>query len=673
MIKLFEKSKPSKAVEPKAAPAEPVAPVADPRVALLEGQLAKSQELQSESAKQLVALKRQLDEAQDALQKERSLSGEWANKLNVQSTTNKREIDQLRVELDAARLDSTNAKKTASEKDEALNQMQAKLLAHNQQLTEATQLLQAAEAQLAKATADKAHSEEQLRQQLVAKDEALSKANMQMNYHSVSLASSTAELEKVKVELDKVKAELAGVHKAQQDTLQKLSQAEQQSQVSKEAELTRKDFEHENLALKAQLEDARGQLDALIQDAESDNEMLLMQLAQHQEESTAYFEEKNKFKKLYEAYLARWQRLEKRMPNLIDFGALTVHAVDTVSDIPSVTWSVSDYAQAGVTLPDFGFAIALMDGNPGITVVNHETPADLEFTALVPASVSTDPKQLALYTRLSASTFRQLNAAIATLEQFEMTQWKSAELPAEFDLSFWRPFIKTLITQFKALPATLRYDKVKLKRELINPDYEHLWLEFHDLVFGMLSWKKLEVKLGAALIQPGAFSLYPKFEIPLIDGKTKPFASWFAESHDDTGPKLELRFALERQVFDMAVWSKLSDVDRAIVLRLIYAFPDALKRLEEDKVSIHRPWKTWIDFSTSAIAVLDYLRANQKAEAQTKQEPSAVTTTATPALTDAGPARTEEKLPKLKPANNKVITVAAKSGAKPAAKKTTKK
>jgi chemotaxis protein histidine kinase CheA len=672
MIKLFEKSKPSKAVEPKAVPAAPVAPVADPRVALLEGQLAKSQELQSESAKQLAALKRQLDEAQDALQKERSLSGEWANKLSVQSTTHKREIDQLRVELDATRLDSQNAKKTASEKDEALNQMQAKLLAYNQQLKEATQLLQAAEAQLAKATADKAHSEEQLRKLLVAKDEALSKANIQMNYHSVSLASSSAELEKVKVELDKVKAELAGVQKAQQDTLQKLSLAEQQSQASKEAELTRKDLEHENLALKAQLEDARGQLDALIQDAESDNEMLLMQLTQHQEESTAYFEEKNKFKKLYEAYLARWQRLEKRMPNLIDFGALTVEAVDTVSAVPSVTWAVVDYAQAGVTLPDFSFATVLVDGNPGIAVVSGNG-ADLESIALVPSALGTDPKQLALYTRLSASTFRQLNAAVATLEQFEMTQWKSAELPAEFDLSFWRPFIKTLITQFKALPATLRYDKVKLKRELINPDYEHLWLEFHDLVFGMLSWKKLEVKLGAALIQPGAFSLYPKFEIPLIDGKTKPFESWFAESHDDSGPKLELRFALERQVFDMAVWSKLSDVDRAIILRLIYAFPDALKRLEEDKVSIHRPWKTWIDFSTSAIAVLDYLRANQKAEAQTKQEPSALPTTTTPALTDAGPARTEEKLPKLKPANNKVITVAAKSGAKPAAKKTTKK
>ena len=659
MIKLFEKSKPAKTPQPAAVLAPPVTPAVDPRVALLEGQLAKSSELQAEATKQLANLKRQLDEAQDALQKERSLSGEWANKLSVQSTTHKRELDQTRSEIEAAKLERDNAKKAASEKDAALHQAQEKLQEQTKQLADAAQSIKA--------------TEDQLRKQLVAKDEALSQANMQMNYHSVSLASSSAELEKVKSELDKVKAELAGAQKNHQDTLLKLSEAEKLSQNSQETDVLVKDLEHENLALKAQLEDARGELDALIQDTENDNEMLLMQLAQHQEESTTNFEEKTKFKKLYEAYLARWQRLEKRMPNLIDFGALTVEAVDTVSALPSVTWAVVDYAQAGVTLPDFSFATVLVDGNPGIAVVSG-VAADLESMALVPSALGSDAKQLALYTRLSASTFRQLNAAVATLEQFELTQWKSAELPPEFDLSFWRPFIKTLITQFKALPATLRYDKVKLKRELINPDYEHLWLEFHDLVFGMLSWKKFEVKLGAALIQPGAFSLYPKFEIPLIDGKTKPFESWFAESHDDSGPKLELRFALERQVFDMAVWSKLNDVDRAIVLRLIYAFPDALKRLEEDKVSIHRPWKTWIDFSTSAIAVLDYLRANQKAEAQAKQEPSALTTTPGPALTDARPAKTEEKVSKLKPAtNNKVITVAAKSGAKPAAKKTTKK
>lgn len=660
MIKLFEKSKPAKSVEPVGG--------SDKRVDLLESQLAKSQELQAETAKQIAVLKRQLDEAQDALQKERGLSGEWASKLSAQSATHKREIETIRGEFEAAKVERDKAKQHASEKEEAWSQAQAKQNELSKQLTQATQSIQALETKLSKAAEERGQSEEQLRKQLAAKDEALSQANMQLNYHSVGLASSTADLEKTK-------AELASVQQKYHDALQKTSEIEKLSQSVKEKETLSKDLEQENLALKAQLEDARGQLDALIQDTESDNEMLLMQLAQHQEESATYLEEKTKFQKLFEAYRARWERLEKRIPNLIDFGALTVHSVDTVSELPSVTWSVRDYAQAGITLPDFSFSTVLVDGKPGIAVVNGED-VDLESLALVPSKVGDDAKQLTLYSRISASTFRQLNAAIATLEQFELTQWKNAELPADFDVSFWRPFIKTLITQFKSLPATLRYDKVKLKRELINPDYEHLWLEFHDLVFGMLSWKKLEVKLGAALIQPGAFSVYPKFEIPLIDGKTKPFESWFAESHDDSGPKLELRFSLERKVFDLAVWSKLNDVDRSVILRLIYAFPDALKRLEEDKVSIHRPWKTWIDFSSSAIEVLDFLRANQQAEVKVKakeQEKPLTAPKQEKTETDAKPAAVNLAPPKLKPTSAKVITVTSKTAAKTAAKKTTKK
>jgi hypothetical protein len=139
------------------------------------------------------------------------------------------------------------------------------------------------------------------------------------------------------------------------------------------------------------------------------------------------------------------------------------------------------------------------------------------------------------------------------------------------------------------------------------------------VVFGPMSWKKFEVRLGAALIQPGAFSLYPKFEIPLVDGKDKPFESWFSESYDDSGGKLELRFALERKIFDVAVWAKLSEADRAVVLRIIYAFPEALRRLESEKVSIHRPWKTWVEFARSAIQILDQLRASQAAQAKSAQ------------------------------------------------------
>jgi hypothetical protein len=135
-----------------------------------------------------------------------------------------------------------------------------------------------------------------------------------------------------------------------------------------------------------------------------------------------------------------------------------------------------------------------------------------------------------------------------------------------------------------------------------------LWLELHGASYGKQSWKKLEVRLGAALIQPDGFSQFPKFEIPLIDGKHKPFESWFVESYDDSGAKFELRFSLEKGVFDTTALAKLSELDRSLVLRLVYGMPAALQKLEQQGVSIHRDWKTWQGFAIQATKALERSR-----------------------------------------------------------------
>jgi hypothetical protein len=218
------------------------------------------------------------------------------------------------------------------------------------------------------------------------------------------------------------------------------------------------------------------------------------------------------------------------------------------------------------------------------------------------------PQQADYFLAMSATEQRQLSAALSILAQLEANQWRGLEVPQELDLSFWKPSITQLIAQWKLLPVSLRFDQVKLKRELINTDYEHLWLELHGASYGKQSWKKLEVRLGAALIQPDGFSQFPKFEIPLIDGKHKPFESWFVESYDDSGAKFELRFSLEKGVFDTTALAKLSELDRSLVLRLVYGMPAALQKLEQQGVSIHRDWKTWQGFAIQATKALERSR-----------------------------------------------------------------
>ena len=121
-------------------------------------------------------------------------------------------------------------------------------------------------------------------------------------------------------------------------------------------------------------------------------------------------------------------------------------------------------------------------------------------------------------------------------------------------------------------------------------------------------------------------------------------------------------------MFDVAVWAKLADADKALLLRLIYAMPDALKRLEKQKAAIHRPWATWIDFATGAVKVLEVNKAAAKLPAPEAAETEApVKTKATKAL--PAPAA-QAKLP----APAKLTSTGAKAGkvisitAKPMAK-----
>ena len=425
----------------------------------------------------------------------------------------------------------------------------------------------------------------------------------------------TQENELLLLQLMQAQEELVEYHEKKSSTNSAATQkalSEAQSQLDardKELKTLKSEYDKQAKSIK--------KAEAKSQDATHENELLLLQLAQAQEELLVYHDKKVEFEKLYLAYKARWDRLETSQPNYVDFGSTEIVSVDGVSDIPTIIWRVKDYAQAGVALSEFSFATVLQDGHPGIGLVHHGEPQ-----AFVPKLLSTHKDQLATFVGLGTLEFKQLTAALSILGQLEAAQWQGFAFPPQFDLSFWRPSLQTLLAQLRQMPVMLRYDQVRLKRELINPDYEHLWLEFVGLSMGAAQWKKLEIRLGAALVQPYGFSQYPKFEIPLIDGKTKPFDSWYAESMDDSGAKLELRFALDKNTFDTTVWAKLAEADKALVLRLIYAMPDALRRLDKQKAAIHRPWATWVDFASGAVRVLDANKASTPVEEKPAQAPT---------------------------------------------------
>ena len=584
-------------------------------------------------------------------------------KLDAEVAQHKKRLEQVQqaqqaTELAAAKQKAELAAELATAKAE-MDQLKQGLAQATQNIAQEQSAKQAAESALAEI---KAKSPAQLK--------AVTDKYQQQAQATLDLE---AELVKQKSEHEATKAQLT---KLDQDLAQALHSLAQEQGAKQAAEAALADIKAKSpaeiKALTDKYQHLTDQQAAKLKDTSQENELLLTQLMQVQEELESYYLDKTKFEKLYQDIQTRWSRLEKRFPNYADFGSLEMVTFDNLSDVPSVTWRVKDCVQGGVAFDEFLFQTVLQDGQPGIALVSDAKALASPDSALVPKQLKPQSKQLERFVRMGQTEFRQIRAAATIFMQLEVSGWRAVDLPKNFDLGFWRPSLKLLPAQLQALPMLLRYDSVKLKRELINPDYEHLWLEFNGLGLGARTWPKFEMRLGAAMVQRDGFSEFPKFEFPLIDGKTKPFDSWYAESQDDNGAKLELRFALEKKMFDTSVWGKLEDADKALLLRLIYVMPDVLLRLEAENTSIHRPWATWVGFAKEALKVIDASRV----AAQPKQLPAPTPQTAStaPVLTPPAqlPAPTVQKSTPNKKLPTKVTAkkvAAKKAAAKKAASK----
>jgi len=338
-----------------------------------------------------------------------------------------------------------------------------------------------------------------------------------------------------------------------------------------------------------------------------ENQFLLIQLRQAQDELTSVQESHQKLQNQNDSIHMKWKRLEKRLPNYIDYGGLELVQVDAVGLAPQILWKVTDYSRGHLVLPEFLFVTTFHDGNVGIALNNSisDFKAKSNYRVFIPNNVRESIEQREIFFEFTQPEWDRVLAAGSVLEQLLVgANPLSENSNQDFDISFWRSSLQVLVSGLKKLPQIFRYENIKLKRELVNTDYEHLWLEIYGLNFANQRLDKFEIRIGASLIESNGFSRFPKFEIPLIDGKTQPFNSWFAESHDDQGPKFELRFSLDKSIFDIATWLKLSNEDQNLLQILLFRLPTILNALSKEGVSIRRPWSQWISFVNSALAVL---------------------------------------------------------------------
>jgi len=338
-----------------------------------------------------------------------------------------------------------------------------------------------------------------------------------------------------------------------------------------------------------------------IKDYQEENFALVGNLNQIQEELEQHFLQKQQVQLEYNSLQSRWKRIERNYLNLLDYDDIKLVTVDSVSATPYLIWEAKNFYHANVIYPRFNMVTLLNEGRGGMAVLDPDVLGDKQAASRSLSKNIVFPYQLSNplaiaqnYKLLGNIPWKRTLSGVALLEEILQKIWPKSQFPKEMDPSFWRSSLTQLLLDLKQLPKTITFEKVALKRELRNIDYEHVWLEVHNLQFGNdYVIPKFEIRIGASLIQPQGFSRHPKFEFPLINGRVKPFETWYAESSDENGSKFELRFDLNKKVADFNALSKLSRPDLIFLVNVMLCIPQFIQSMENSHVPVARTWAPW--------------------------------------------------------------------------------
>ena len=454
---------------------------------------------------------------------------------------------------------------------------------------------------------------------------ALEKANEDLKLNEVSRAELDNQLQALKNRFSEVEKEKNKAIADKNFVETKLTKVQENSdKLSKEA----KTLETDKIQTQSLLKEANDSKQSLLADrnkaiddknailkkveeSKLENDDMLKHLHFIQEELEKLYFSNQALKSENELLSGRWSRVKRRIANYIDFDSLEIVFYDAASSTQEIIFKIKNYSSGEIYFPQFYFQMLIKDGQYGLSICDQEGQSS--EGVLWPYALAKEPEQIQIFKQMKATAWGQLLAALNVLEIHFADRWQGVDLESGLDTDIYDSTFKRAIADLRSLPSLLRYDSVRLKRELQNPDYEHLWLEIYGLGFRGRNTPKFEVRLGASEIETMGFSRLPKFEFPLIDGEAKPFESWYAETRDDFGPKFELRFALERKVFDFKTWSKLSNEDREFTYQLVLSMEQILSELQAEKISINRSWTEWISLMNEAREVMKLAASAQAA------------------------------------------------------------
>lgn len=353
-----------------------------------------------------------------------------------------------------------------------------------------------------------------------------------------------------------------------------------------------------------------------LQDSREEADLLLRQLHKVQEELEFYYLEYRAEKKRADTIESKWEKMLNKHPYYIDCDNIICQ---NSSDNQGLFWSLENIEIFNRSI-DFLQLETLLWKDKIIFRFVEKQDKDLPLLVWNPNSKDNQNNNEFIVCPLIVNDAIQQLATTDIILLKNLSVLFFQQLQNNKDgIIVSNPNINLFINMFRqipdfldnVLPKTLRFDELYIKDYEELGEYENLTFHLTNISFANKLYKNFEFRLACANIQDNQFGTDPKLEFPEEFGKII-LENWFAESEDNYGSKLELRFAIPNAM-DINVWDKLSQNDKNFIANLVNLLPyrigqlsktDMTDNLVEEKM-FSRNYNDWINLANTIKNILN--------------------------------------------------------------------
>lgn len=348
-----------------------------------------------------------------------------------------------------------------------------------------------------------------------------------------------------------------------------------------------------------------------LQDSREEADLLLRQLHKVQEELEFYYLEYRAEKKRADTIESKWEKMLNKHPYYIDCDNIICQ---NSSDNQGLFWSLENIEIFNRSI-DFLQLETLLWQDKIIFRFVEKQDKDLPLLVWNPNSKDNQNNNEFIVCPLIVNDAIQQLATTDIILLKNLSVLFFQQLQNNKDgIIVSNPNINLFINMFRqipdfldnVLPKTLRFDELYIKDYEELGEYENLTFHLTNISFANKLYKNFEFRLACANIQDNQFGTDPKLEFPEEFGKII-LENWFAESEDNYGSKLELRFAIPNAM-DINVWDKLSQNDKNFIYNLVNLLPNRITQLSKintNEKMFSRSFDDWINLANTIKNILN--------------------------------------------------------------------